>query len=86
MEEVCRSVKRGTTLAVVGPNDHGKTTLFKALLSLVPYTGTIRWSDKAKMWYVPQRLIATCLQISVREFLEFKCKPDFYNGRNTLFL
>ncbi len=70
------TVRKGTALAVVGPNGGGKTTLFRALLNLVPHTGTIRWSDKVRIGYVPQSLIATDLPISVEEFLRFKCKTD----------
>jgi zinc transport system ATP-binding protein len=70
-------LRRGTTLAVVGPNGGGKTTLFRALLGLVSYTGTIRWSERMRIGYVPQSLITTDLPISVEEFLKFKCKTDF---------
>ena len=77
LDDVSFKVRQGTTLAIVGPNGGGKTTLFRALLGLVSYTGTIRWSDKVRIGYVPQNLIATDLPISVEEFLELKCKTDF---------
>jgi zinc transport system ATP-binding protein len=77
LENVSFAVEKGTTLAIVGPNGSGKTTLFRALLNLVPHTGTIRWSSKVKMGYVPQSLVTTDLPISVEEFLGFNCKADF---------
>lgn len=77
LEGVSFKVKRGTTLAIVGPNGGGKTTFFRALLNLVPYTGTVRWNGEVRMGYVPQSLITTDLPMSVKEFLSFKCKADF---------
>jgi zinc transport system ATP-binding protein len=77
LEEVSFKVKKGTSLAIVGPNGGGKTTLFRALLNLIPYTGMIKWNDEVRMGYVPQSLVSTDLPMSVEEFLRFKCKTDF---------
>jgi zinc transport system ATP-binding protein len=76
LEDITFKVKKGTSLAIVGPNGGGKTTVFRALLNLVPYTGTVRWNDKVRMGYVPQSLVSTDLPISVEEFLRFKCKTN----------
>ena len=76
LEEVSFKVKKGTSLAIVGPNGGGKTTLFRALLKLIPYTGMIRWNDEIRMGYVPQSLVSTDFPISVAEFLRFKCRTD----------
>ncbi|HEX4002076.1 MAG TPA: metal ABC transporter ATP-binding protein [Candidatus Acidoferrales bacterium] len=46
------------SLAVIGPNGAGKTVLLKALLGLIPHTGTIRWSPGARLGYVPQKVEA----------------------------
>jgi zinc transport system ATP-binding protein len=72
LDNVSFKVKRGTTLAIVGPNGAGKTMLFRALLKLVPYTGEIKWAHGVKIGYVPQKLSATDIPISVREFLSFR--------------
>lgn len=72
LEGVSFKVKTGTTLAIVGPNGAGKTVLFRALLNLIPYTGEIRWAQGVKIGYVPQRLSAGDVPISVEEFLSFK--------------
>lgn len=71
------TVKRGTTLAIIGPNGSGKTTLFRALLNLVPHTGVIEWRGRVRIGYVPQSLITTDLPVSVKEFLGLKCKAGF---------
>jgi zinc transport system ATP-binding protein len=72
LDSVSFKVKRGTTLAIVGPNGAGKTMLFRALLNLVPYTGEIKWARDVKIGYVPQKLTATDIPISVKEFLSFR--------------
>lgn len=76
LEDVSFKVKRGTTLAIVGPNGAGKTMLFRALLGLVPHTGEVKWAQGVKIGYVPQKLSATDIPISVREFLSFKNASD----------
>lgn len=77
LEHISFKAKKGTSLAIVGPNGGGKTTLCRALLNLVPYKGTIMWNDEVRMGYVPQSIVSTDLPISVEEFLRFKCKTDF---------
>jgi zinc transport system ATP-binding protein len=72
LEDVSFKVKRGTTLAIVGPNGAGKTALFRALLNLIPHTGEIKWAQGVKIGYVPQRLSAGDIPISVKEFFSFK--------------
>lgn len=76
LHQVNFSVKKGTILAIVGPNGAGKTTLFRALLNLIPYTGKILWKEGIRMGYVPQGLITTDIPVTVREFLNFKCRED----------
>jgi len=77
LEDVSFKAKRGTSLAIVGPNGGGKTTLFRALLNIIPYTGMIWWNKEVRMGYVPQSLVSTDLPISVEEFLRFKRRTDF---------
>jgi zinc transport system ATP-binding protein len=69
LDNVTFSVVKGTTLAVLGPNGAGKSVLFRVLLNLVPHTGTIEWSEKVKIGYVPQNVAVSDIPISVREFL-----------------
>jgi zinc transport system ATP-binding protein len=64
------SVRRGTTLAIIGPNGSGKTMLFRALLGAVPAEGEFRWAPDAKIGYVPQKLdIARDVPITGLDFL-----------------
>ena len=84
LEDVSFKVKKGTSLAIVGPNGGGKTTLFRALPNLMRYTGTIKWNGKVRMGYVPQSLVSTDLPILVEEFLRFKCRTDFETCINSV--
>ncbi|MBQ0081235.1 MAG: ABC transporter ATP-binding protein [Alistipes sp.] len=46
LEDVCLDIYDDDFLAVIGPNGAGKSTLIKAILGLVPHSGTITFSDK----------------------------------------
>jgi zinc transport system ATP-binding protein len=64
------SVRRGITLAIIGPNGSGKTMLFRALLGAVPSNGAFRWAADARIGYVPQKLdIARDVPITGLDFL-----------------
>jgi zinc transport system ATP-binding protein len=84
LDNVSFKLKRGTALAVLGPNGAGKTILFKALLNLVPYTGKIEWTEKAKIGYVPQNITVDDIPISVKEFLSFKNHSDVESSLTTV--
>jgi zinc transport system ATP-binding protein len=71
LENVNFEIKKGTILAIVGPNGAGKTMLFRTLLNLVRYSGTIQWSGKVKIGYVPQNVTVKDIPISVKEFLSY---------------
>jgi len=68
------TVKDRDVLVILGPNGAGKSTLLRALLGLVPHTGTITWNKKNIQYVPPQELInrKTLLPITVKEFLAFK--------------
>lgn len=73
LEHISFSVKRGDVCAIVGPNGAGKSVLFRALLGLIPYTGTVTWKPDLKVSYAPQKLIIDRdMPLSVEEFLGFK--------------
>lgn len=66
-------VQEGETLIILGPNGAGKTVLLKALLDILPHTGTITWKKGVKIGYVPQRLpYVKDIPLSVQEFFELK--------------
>jgi zinc transport system ATP-binding protein len=69
------TVRKGEALAVIGPNGAGKTLLFKALLGLVPFRGTIEWQPGLRIGYVPQRFpVDKTVPLTVREFFLLKAK------------
>jgi zinc transport system ATP-binding protein len=66
-------VREGDCLAIIGPNGAGKTVLLKALLGLVPYRGQIRWSQGARLGYVPQKVsLDRQLPLSAMDVLKAK--------------
>jgi zinc transport system ATP-binding protein len=67
------SVRRGSSVAVIGPNGCGKTALFKALVGALPHDGKIRWADGVRIGYVPQKIdIARDLPLTGRDLLVAK--------------
>jgi zinc transport system ATP-binding protein len=80
LEHLNFNVKKGTTLAILGPNGAGKTVLLKTLLNLLPHTGLIEWSEKAKIGYVPQYVAVSDIPMSVREFLSIGNGVDVENS------
>ena len=78
LHDVSFALRQGEALAVLGPNGAGKTVLFRALLGLVPYAGTVRWQPGVKIGYVPQRFaIDPSAPISAMEFFLLQ-SPNFW--------
>lgn len=57
IEQISLQLSAGKVLAIVGPNGAGKTTLMKALLGLMPHTGTVTWAPGVTIGYVPQKVV-----------------------------
>lgn len=85
LKDITFSVPRGGVLAIVGPNGAGKSVLFRTLLGMLPYSGSISWSGpsinsktgKPKIGYIPQRIsIDKDFPLSLSEF--FKLKTNDY--------
>lgn len=75
LDDISFEIKRDDTLAIIGPNGAGKSVLFRALLGLIPYKGTVTWAKDAKIGYVPQKLsIPKDIPLTAGEFLKFKEK------------
>jgi zinc transport system ATP-binding protein len=69
------AVPEGATLAIIGPNGAGKTVLFRALIGVVPHTGTIRWAPGTRIGYVPQKLdLERDLPITGHDFLRARAR------------
>ena len=71
LQNVSFTVKQGQALAVIGPNGAGKTVLFRALLGLLPYTGTVSWRAGAKIGYVPATVLASTVRLRSRSWSSF---------------
>lgn len=72
LQEVNLKLDQGQFMGLIGPNGAGKTTLLRAILGLVPSTGTITWQgqriDRRAIGYVPQRhAFAWDFPINVRQ-------------------
>mgnify|MGYP001503141088 CR=1 FL=1 len=80
LDHINFNVTKGTTLAILGPNGAGKTVLLKTLLNLIPHTGSIEWTEKVKIGYVPQYVAVSDIPMSVREFLSIGKGVDIENA------
>lgn len=52
LHDISFSLREGEFLAVIGPNGGGKSTLLRALMDLIPFSGTISWQKTTK-GYMP---------------------------------
>lgn len=69
------TLAEGEGLAIIGPNGAGKTILLRALLGLMPYSGSVRWAPGVRIGYVPQKIdFDRYLPMSVEDFFAAKLK------------
>jgi zinc transport system ATP-binding protein len=73
IENVSFNLRKGESLAIIGPNGSGKTVLLSALLKIIPYTGDVSWAPNIKLGYVPQKIEADRgLPINLKNLLSAK--------------
>lgn len=84
VENITFSVEEGRIIAIIGPNGAGKTTLVKAILGLVPSTGSIsifgipfiNKNSHIRIGYVPQRIeFDRTFPLTVSELVGFTVPP-----------
>ena len=64
------SVRSGEIFGILGGNGSGKSTTIKAILDLIPYTGSVQWNVPLdRVAYVPQRP-ALYFDFTLRENIE----------------
>lgn len=69
IEDLSFELGERETLVILGPNGAGKTVLLRAILGLVPHSGTVRWRSGAVPGYVPQRVaVPKDLPVTVEDF------------------
>lgn len=57
LRDISFAVRHGEFLAILGPNGSGKSTLLKALMGMLPSSGTIRWTGHhVNISYLPEGL------------------------------
>lgn len=75
LSDISFSVASGEALAVIGPNGAGKSVLFRALVGLVPYEGSVTWRAGTRIGYAPQSLaVDQYMPVTVREFFLLKAE------------
>jgi zinc transport system ATP-binding protein len=85
LSDISFAVEQGEALAVIGPNGAGKTVLFRALLGLLPHTGTVSWRPGAKIGYAPQRFsVDRSAPITVMEFFLLQSRRFWHPGAEFL--
>jgi len=78
LQNVSFTLNQGEAFAVIGPNGAGKTVLFRSLLGLLPYSGSVQWRAGIRIGYVPQRFsIERSAPISAMEFFLLQ-SPNFW--------
>lgn len=77
LDQLDFTIPEKSITAIIGPNGCGKTTLMKAILGLIQYSGEVKLLEKSinesldKISYVPQRFaFDRTFPITVREFLQ----------------
>lgn len=87
IEGISFSVDEGSIVAIIGPNGAGKTTMVKAVLGLIPCTGSVSIFGKPfkgkhpdfRIGYVPQRLeFDRTFPLTVSELLMFTVPPAYF--------
>ena len=73
IENLSFNLEAGENLVILGPNGAGKTALLKTLLGINLFSGEVKWKEKVKIGYVPQKfLLDKTVPLTVEEFFRFQ--------------
>jgi len=74
LHDISFSVAEHDVVVILGPNGAGKTTLMRALLGLVPHTGSVVWHTKRYGYLPPQESInrSHLPPVTVQDFFALK--------------
>lgn len=76
IENLSFEIEKGEILTILGPNGAGKSVLIKTILGLLPHVhGSVNWSKKVKISYLPQglnQLRARGLPLIIYDFFTLK--------------
>ena len=85
LDNISFAVNKNDAVAIIGPNGAGKTVLFRALLGLVPYRGSIVWESGVRIGYVPQKFsVHHEIPMTVKEFFLLQRRNFWYPDKETL--
>ena len=89
VENVMLNIYKDDFIGIIGPNGGGKTSLVKAIMGLVPYTGKIQFSkelaEPGSIGYLPQQNnFDKSFPISVHEVILTGLQPGKANIRRKL--
>lgn len=85
LKNISFAVKKGEALAIIGPNGAGKTMLFRALLGLAHYAGSITWKNGIRIGYVPQKFVVHHESpLTIKEFLLLQSNSFWFPTTKTL--
>lgn len=87
LQNISFDIQAGEIVCLIGPNGSGKTTLIKALLGLIPYTGSVTilgglpGAPEGQIGYVPQKIdFDRTIPMTVRDAMNlFSKQPAKHN-------
>lgn len=74
-QDLSFNLYEGEMLTILGPNGAGKSVLLKAILGIIPCSGSIDWSKQVKIGYLPQgfnQMAIKNIPFTVEDFFSLK--------------
>lgn len=81
VEHVSVAVQPGEIVGIIGPNGGGKSTLLKAILGLLTYSGKVSLAKGTRIGYVPQYFdFDRSLPLTVKELFRVRLRGGLARG------